>query len=343
MNKLNTKPADGLTQMDVLVKRRGEINQRIEEILNAIGKNRTQQNGRQTFIRDRQNSLQAIPQENPAYADKRQSLEADLQQATQDFSQAEDGYKQLEEELSRLQIVELPSCMVALRSEDVAEHQRKIQLANSHVASIQAAIDSQNQFIAKTRAAIPKEVDRQQERHNIMADIALGAASDGELKELDAAITKDKEKVSAAESKAAPLIANAQATLSGLNRKFAAARDELKLLESKSSEVAHRYFMGEAEKAAAQYVNNALHMKELYLRLIGLNRVILQHDKRGFTIPHAGEIKIPMFRLPQFEGLCDPQKGDWMLLDGEKITNARVIQAAEAEKLQFDNILNGRV
>lgn len=342
MSKLNSKPAEGLTQMDVLVKRRGEINRRIEEISNAISLNMAKQSELQTAIRDLQNNLQRIPQKNPAYADKRQRMGADLQQARQDFSQAEDGYKQLEEELRQLQIVELPSCMVALRAEDVAEHQLNIKLANSHISSIQAAIDSQNQFIANTRAAIPKEVDRQQERHNIMADIALGTASDSDLKALDSVISKDKEKVSATENKAAPLIANAQAALSGLKRKLAAAQDELKLLESKSSEVAHRYFMGEAEKAAAQYVNNALHMKELYLRLIGLNRVILQYDKRGFTLPSAGEIKIPMFHLPQFEGLFDPKKGDWMLLDGARITNARVIQAAEAEKIQFDNILNGR-
>ena len=176
-----------------------------------------------------------------------------------------------------------------------------------------------------------------------MADIALGTASDGELKILDAAITKGKEMVSAAENKAAPLIANAQATLSGLNRKLAAAQDELKLLESKSTEVAHRYFMGEAEKAAVQYINCALHMKELYLRLIGLNLVILPYDKRGLTIPHTGGIKIPMFHLPQFDGLFDPRNGHWMLFDGEKVTNDRIMQAANAEKLQFDNILNGRV
>lgn len=342
-------PADALTRMDELVKRREQINQRIAGIQSAYDETYADQQRLRTSMIDLKNHLLDIPvrgiskNDEQYYAEKKQVLDAKLQQAEQDFAQAEDERKKLDEELKQLQTIELPACMVAVCAEDVMEHQRQIKRATISVASIQAAIVSQNHLLAETRAAIPKASDRQQLRHNIMADIALGNASDDELKKLDAATAEDKKIVTAAENKAAPLIESAQATLSGLKHKLTAAHEALIALESKSSEVAHRYFMGEAGKAAAQYVNHAMHMKELYLRLIGLNWVTLQYDKRGFTVPYAGEIKIPMFRLPQFDGLGNPSRGDWMLLDGEKIINDQVAQAAKAEQARFDAILDGHV
>jgi hypothetical protein len=79
-----------------------------------------------------------------------------------------------------------------------------------------------------------------------------------------------------------------------------------------------------------------------YLRLIGLNSVTLKHDRRGFIIPSAGDIKIPMFRLSQFEGIGNFSRGDCMVFDSERIMSDHVIQAAKAEQLRFDNVRKGQ-
>lgn len=331
---------DALSRMDELVNRRGEINQRVADKTSAIGALINKRNNLRFVIRDLQDKLQTAPKES-YFDEKRQSWTAELMQAEQDYEQAEIDCKNLNEEIYRLQTIDLPACMVSISAESVVEHYRRIEQAKTAVASIQAVIDTQNQFVAETIAAIPKAVDRQQKRHSIMADIALGNATEGDLKELDALIEQDKEIVTSAQNNADPLIANARATLSGLNHKLVEAKNALTELESKSAEVSQRYFLGEAEEAAVQYVYHALHLKELHLRLLGLNWVSLQYDKRGFIIPGAGEINIPMFMLTQFEGLGRPDIHDWTLLNGAKITNDQVVRAAKAELLQFDSILNG--
>ena len=339
--------SDALSKMDELIKRRGEINQCIGDITKEIEDHFKKQNTLKSSMAGLKNDLLEIPvkgipeRDQQYYADKKQGLNDKLLQKEQEFEQAEVGYKKLNEKLIQLQTIELPACMVAICAEGVMEHQQRVKQATIAVNNIKAVIDSQNQFISKTRAAIPQMRNRQQERGNLLAEIALGNGVDDDLKNLDAAIAIDQESVNKATKDAGLLIENALATVSSLECKLDEAQAELNVLESITNEVNHRYFLGEAEKVATQYVNHALHLKELHQRLMGLNFVMYQYDQRGFVVPGAGEIKIPMYRLPQFEGFGNPGIGDWMMFDGERVANDQVTRAANAEKSRFDAILSG--
>jgi chromosome segregation ATPase len=332
---------DALSNMDELVKRREAINGRINEIKDDFGRIFMEQSRLNSAIRDVQDHLRGCPEDNQRYAEKRQSLKDQLQKLRQDQQRSEERSKVLNDELGQLQTVELPSCMANLSAEDVLEHHRQIGAANAEVNRIQSAIDAQHQQSADALASIPSTVDRQAERHNLMADIALGKAHKDVLEKLDAEIATDKKTSADAERMVAPQIADAKATVAGLGIKLKAARDALNALESKSEEVAHRYYVGEAQKAAAQYVNHALELSGLHFLLLGLNSIISGHDGIGIVRHGIKPIHLPMFRLPQFDGVgCWPNNNQGMILDGDFIGYGDEIQdVANAEKAKFDAIL----
>lgn len=339
--QLCSTPVDALTRMDDLIKRGDAINERIAVIKREYGAIDAKRHPLRTTIFKLQDRLRGMPDDDKRYTEARQELIAELDQARLDTAQNEEHHKKLDEELKQLQTIELPACMVSVCADDVMEHHQLVKQATHSVAEIQAVIDSQGKLIAASRAAIPKQIDRQQERHNLMADIALRNASEEDLKKLDADIAKDNKAIATAEKEASPLIENGKATISGLERKLAAAQETLNIIESRSSEVAHRYFIGEAEIAAVQYVNYALHMKELYLRLLGLDLIINKHDGIGIKFNGAKSIQIPLFRLPQFGGIGKPSAGEYALLDGDKIYLDHAQKAADTEKSRLDAILDG--
>ena len=335
-----TTSTDALDRMDELIKRRDEIDERIADIKSEYGVVISKQHRLQTAIFGLNDRLRGMPENDQRYAATRQEIAAELEQVRMDFAQNEDHQKKLDVEIKQLQTIDLPACVVAVYAEDVMAHQQRVEQAALVVNNIQVAIDSQNQSIAEAKAKIPQRTNRQQERHNLLAEIALGNASDGDLKKMDAAIEKEQKTVTDAENGVAPLIEQGQATVSGLARKLAASKEVLQALEFKSDEVAFRYFMGEAEKAAVEYVNHAMRLKELHIRLTGLDVFIQKHDLHGIVQRGAKQLHIPMFRLPQFEGLGDP--GTVSLIDGYKMmTDHPAEQAAEIEKHRLDAIRSG--
>lgn len=330
-----------LSRMDALVKRRDEINERVADIENEYGVIFSKRHQLQTAVFNLQDRLRGMPENEKHYAEARRELSAELEQLRLDFTLNEEHHKKLEEEIKQLQTIELPACMVAVCAEDVHEHFQRITLAKTEVDSIRTAIDAQHHVVAEAKATIPGVVDRQHERHNIMADIALGKETEDALKNLDAEIYKDQKAIAAAEKNATPKIENALNTVSGLARKLAAAQEFLNTLKSKSAEIARRYYVGEIEKAAVQYVNHALQLKVLYTRLAGLDIVIKKYDAAGIVNNLSAPISIPTFRTPQFEGLADPHIRAQSLFHADQILGEKLYKAAEVEESKFDAILKG--
>lgn len=330
-------PSDVLARMDELIERRSEINKRIAEIKKEYELIYSKRQQFQTTKFDLQNRVRGLPEKDNLYSE----LNTKLKQVELDSVLNEEHFKRLDEEITRLETVELPACTITVCAEDVMEHHRQVKQALVVVEGIQAAIDSQNQLITKTKAAIPDVTNRQQERYDLLADIAMGNAGEKNLKDLDAVIEKEQNAVSVAENKAEPVIANAKATVSGLQHKLATANAALHKLESKSSEVAQLYFMGEAEKAAVQYVNNALSLKEQHQRLLGLDWVLNKRDGCSIVYPGAKPIQIPLFKLPQFDGLGNPSSRERALLNGDQIYVDQISKAADTEETRFKAIVAG--
>lgn len=332
--------------MDDGLKRKGEIEARIGQInvekSAILMKKSTLEN---KTIRDLRDRLRGMPEGDPRYAGSRNELSNDLEQARVDLKEANTKAEALEKERVALVTIELPACNVDICAEDVMEHLRQIDQVKMEVQNLQTVIEAQRQSIAEAAAAIPQPIDRQHKRQNLMADIALGNATEADLKTLDDEIAKEQKAIQEATKKAAPKVEKAQAALAGLGRKLAAVQAELQALETKSSEVSHRFFVSEAEKVGAQFVNHALRMKELYTRLVGLDSIIKGHDGEGIMVHGPRKLYIPVFRLPQFEGLENPRSsaiGTFFHAEDD-IFGEQIAQSAENEKTRVYALLGVRL
>jgi len=228
-----------------------------------------------------------------------------------------------------------------LLAEQVLAHKKLIDAAKSAIASIQSAIIKRQESITQARASIPATPDRRQERNDIMADIALGNAKTTELRAIDERIANETDVTQAAKEKVAQVISDTQATLDGLFNKLAIAQASLEEIESKTDDVALRYFMGVAEISAAQYVNHALAVKALYIKLSGLRFSIQKHGGKDVKAQGANNIQIPKFNLPQFDGLESfPPTELCMVLNGDFFEYGDYFrQAANKEEARFAALL----
>ncbi len=222
-------------------------------------------------------------------------------------------------------------------------HKKLIDAAKSEITHIQSALIERQECLVQAQKSIPVTPDRQQERSDIMADIALGKAKATALQAIDERIANETAVTQAAKEKVARVIADNQATLDGLSNKLAIAQASLNEIESKTDDVAHRYFMGMAEIAAAQYVNHALAIKELYIKLFGLNFSIKKHGGKGVARPGVHNIQIPKFYLPQFDGVESfPSYEPNMVLNGDFFMHGdHFRQASNKEEARFDSLLQG--
>ncbi|MDH4234804.1 MAG: hypothetical protein OEV15_06690, partial [Gallionella sp.] len=72
-----------------------------------------------------------------------------------------------------------------LLAEHVLAHKKLIDAAKSEITRIQSAVIERQELIVQARESIPVMPDRQQERSDIMADIALGHAKADALRAID--------------------------------------------------------------------------------------------------------------------------------------------------------------
>lgn len=331
--------------MDDGLRRKSEIESRLKQIAAEkdalfIKIGRLQN----STIRDLRDRLRGVPEGDQRYADIRNSIVSDLQKAEQLLKESNELNEALSKERSDLMEIELPACKVDICAEDVLEHLRQVDRSKNEVQNLQAAIEAQNHVVSEALATIPKPICREHKRQNLMAEIVLGNATEGDLKTLDEEILNEQKAIQGATNKVAPIIDKAQAALSGLGRKLQAAQDELLRLESRTSEVKNRFFVGEAEKVGAQFANHALHLKELYIRLVGLDEIIKKYDVNGIMAPTARRLFIPTFRLPQFEGLESPHYSDGTLFNpDDEFVGEQIDQAVKNEKLRLHALIGIRI
>lgn len=187
--------------------------------------------------------------------------------------------------------------------ESVHQHQHEIAETQQTIKKLSQAINVQDEVIETAQATIPKFPDRTPQREKLMAEIALGTASEDALKALDKQIAEDEQTVKSASITAKPLIDKARTIRAGLNSMLDSAKEKLQQLENKSIAIRRQFLIQEAEKTAAEYVANAQNLKANYLRLRGLEILIKNQNGRSINGPTHKQLYIPIFALPQFDGL----------------------------------------
>lgn len=223
---------------------------------------------------------------------------------------------------------------------EVLEHKKQIDSAKFEIARIQSAILERQECIAEASASIPVMPDRKQERSGVMADIALGNATRDDLAAVDGKIANEAALTKTATEQVAQVISDNQATLDGLLKKLEIAQSKLVEIDSRTTKVAERYFMGIADIASAQYLSHASAMKELYLKLHGLGISINKYGGiRTINSGHA--LMIPKFNLSVFDGIVGfPPNEPRMIVDGNFFMYGDFFQqAANKEQEIFSYLL----
>lgn len=225
---------------------------------------------------------------------------------------------------------------------EVLAHKKQIDSAKGEIARIQSAILGRQECIAEASASIPVMPDRKQERSGVMADIALGHATRDDLAAIDEKIANETALTNAATEQVSQVISDNQATLDGLLKKLEIAQSKLVEIDSRTNQVAERYFMGIADIASAQYLSHASAMKELYLKLNGLGISINKYGvKRTINRGHA--LMIPKFNLSGFDGVVGfPPNEPRMIVDGNFFMYGDFFQqAANKEEAILAALLQG--
>ncbi|OIR16796.1 hypothetical protein GALL_26160 [mine drainage metagenome] len=222
----------------------------------------------------------------------------------------------------------------------VLEHQQRITDTRQAIDTLSHAIKAQDEEIKKATASVPHFFDRTSQRENLMAEIALGEASEKDLLKLDERIAKDKAAFEDAKNAVTPALEKAKAIRSGLERKLKEAEGVLQQLESNSRKIVQSFLIRESEMTALEYIAHAQAIKMNNLRLRALDKLIVAQGGRSIGSYSNDRLYIPVFSLPQFDGLAAPEvagMGCFYSAHWDLVNNV-FLEFAEYEKERFEGL-----
>lgn len=186
--------------------------------------------------------------------------------------------------------------------EEVLAFQEAVVSAQQKVAFLTEAITGQEAIIRKINADLPSQGDLLRKRQDILAEIAIGSATQGDLEELDKQIAKEQEKISKAQKVAAPAAEDAKHAIAGLQRKLAVACEEVKGLEGQRRDVVLNFLAFEAEKMGAEYAHLAGEFVCKFRQLLALNTIITTVDNRSEIFLGSSPFVLPTFDVQSCKG-----------------------------------------
>ena len=122
---------------------------------------------------------------------------------------------------------------------ELTAFQQALDNAERHRDAIQRLADAQQELINQANATLPAVPDRQPERQALLADIAMGNATEADLEALDRRIREASGNAEQGKATASPIIDRAAQTLAGLRGKLATAEADLQALKDKRRSEEH--------------------------------------------------------------------------------------------------------
>lgn len=192
-------------------------------------------------------------------------------------------------------------------------HQAKHDQAAQRLAGLDNAVKACETELAEAGANLPNVDHLLQQREDLLADRAIGSASQADIDAIDAQIATETKAMTAAKATANRRIADAKQTLQGLQRKREQAGQELQELTAASSGIVFSLIRNEMEQECERYVEAALAVKASLLRLFALERMSSHFVKSGVgAVSFNAEMSLPFIRLPPCEELAaDSSLASW--------------------------------
>ncbi len=212
--------------------------------------------------------------------------------------------------------------------DDILDVRKEAAAVKEKIRKLEALRREQAEVISIANAAIPAQSDFRQKREDILAGIAMGNASEGDLKALDEQVKKKNREIEEAKAKAHGVIESAKQTIAGLERAAAEIRSELEPLQTKEAELQRWFLQAERERAEESYVQAAKTLVSAYKRLLAFDQIAT--PLIGTSLDKLGQgdgLLVPTFHLPAFG--CS-----WPDLSSRNELNAQAMYKTHSEELQ---------
>jgi hypothetical protein len=205
-------------------------------------------------------------------------------------------------------------------SVEVTGFQDDVDASRAEVARIESLMAEQHRTRTDAQTRLQPD-DRSAERADLAAKLALGEIDEQRLKEFDAESAKREQAMDGVAAEALPVAEAADSVIAGLERRLEAARRALSNLEAARPAVLAMYFHSLVKVEGARYVEIAHELRDSYLKLMGLNKLL-----GGNAI--ASDASQPLMVIPNFSLNADQPLG----LHGEKWTLYRVAALTDFDK-----------
>jgi hypothetical protein len=183
-------------------------------------------------------------------------------------------------------------------------HQDEHDQVARRLADLDNAVKACETELTEAGSNIPNVDHLLQQREDLLADRAIGAASKADIDAIDAKIATETKAMTAAKATASRRVADAKQTLQGLQRKREQAGQALQDLTAASSGIVFSLIRNEMEQECERYVEAALAVKASLLRLFALEQMSSHFVKRGVgAVSFNAEMSLPFIRLPPCDGL----------------------------------------
>ena len=221
-------------------------------------------------------------------------LQATAEAADDEENKANERYTQLSEDANALGR-ELENFNYCMGAEDILKYQADLAEAERQVSHLLNLIEQQQGIIDEANAGIPPSSDYRQTREDLLADIAVGKASDEDLIRLEEKIRIESEAVTEAKGKAMPIIEPAQQTIAGLQRRLESEKKELETLRGEKGEIVFQFLMAQAEQVGEEYLSLALQLIDKFKRLRAIDSIF--NRSSHLSLINYGEFFIPTLNL----------------------------------------------
>lgn len=252
--------------------------------------------------------------------------------ADREESEAKKRFDELTVEINDLEN-QLLNFKYLIGAEDVLNFQEDIAAVDQKVTELQRSISEQELIIKQAEAGIiASDSDSLvRNRQNLLADIALGKASQEDLNQLDKKIAETNKATADSHTNAKATIEPARQTIIGLQRRLDEATGKLNALKEKKNEVIFHYLMNRAEMLGEEYINLAKKLVSKFSELVALDR-IMGYPHRLVRADFNSEIFIPLFSLSAFKGIEHPNYPGHMREAKNALNESLIIQAVESER-----------
>lgn len=200
-------------------------------------------------------------------------------------------------ELDRLEKAAMPGREPAATLEDVIAHQMSIADLEQEAAKLADAILKKRRFVQEISDQLPVIAERAEERCELLALAAINQGTQAQIDELDAKVAAEQLEYDRVLSQSREAIDQAEQAIAGLGKLRAGVTDKIYALQSLSPYVMEQFLRGEMDTLGDAYVQKAREIKDLFIRLHGVNMLLYGVMGQDPGLLGSHELSIPGFNM----------------------------------------------